>query len=185
MVIQSYHTTHCTIPWVFSCFRLFSHCLSLSLHTHHILANPNLQMFSYCMIKMLLRIQDWGIKKKKNIKLPMQISLKVPQSSICLCYSMEHSCTLRKCYCFITVRHKNPEMCSRLVNVFSGKSLTFKQRYKCLFFCTPNWMTVFDILLNWKLLLCHVQLYSDWSFFPPIHPTPILLIPLFLRATCF
>ena len=111
---------------------------------------------------------EFMIEVLKNIKRQCSRFLWKCHNLASPCYSMEHSYTLRKCHCFINLRHQNPEMCSTSINVFSGKSLTFKWRYKWLFFCTPNWIAVSDIFLNWTRVSFSILLLFDQSSLPSI-----------------
>lgn len=87
---------HCIIPWVFSPFKLFSHCISLSFHTYTYTTFNNSSALKLLLFKCSHFVQlecycEFKIEVLKNLELPMQwISLKAQHPSICLLFGGAH-----------------------------------------------------------------------------------------------
>lgn len=97
-----------------------------------------------------------------------QISLKVQQPSICLLFSGAHL-RLEKMLSLHYCRHRvlrHVEACSCI----QWHVIDIPIKIQVIIFCLPIWITVFYMLLNWKLNLCHFQLYYLLSILPSHQP---------------
>lgn len=166
---------------VFSPFKLFSHCISLSVFTQTHTQHLTIAVLSncYCLNVLILYnfVQlkcycEFKIEVLKNLELPMQwISLKVQHPSICLLFGGAHL-HLEKMLLHHYCRHRilrHAEACSCI----QWHVTDIPIKIQVIIICLPNWITVFDIILNWTRNLSHFQLYYLLNILPS-HPTPFI-----------